>query len=92
MKNGISITNLRRYGTHGWAWTITRRDESGTTICRERTNGSGAGLWRESLMMGDLEPTYHQVLGTLDFGLSDGRSAAYAKLRRSNADTPAWSV
>lgn len=80
MKVKVHITDLERYGDHGWSWTVDADDpyalpeQWGGT--RYRTNGEGDGLW----VVGELEDK--QVSGTCQFSLPAKKSAARSKLYR----------
>jgi hypothetical protein len=79
---------MERYGTHGWEFAVTTRDEfrDAPTTSRFRTNPAGDGLWvyRDSgAWYADGSPVmeFQQIVGTCEFHLPAERKRAYDRVR-----------
>lgn len=65
----MRITNMQRYGERGWQWVQEDREWHTGRVVREeyRTNGDGAGLWRETYNAYGSYEGWRQIVGTAQF-------------------------
>jgi hypothetical protein len=73
------LVSLSRRESGAWEWEIRREDG---TVTRYRTDGCGGGLFIWGVAPGDIEPTWVQTRGTLQFSLPQTEARASAKIRQ----------
>lgn len=84
------ITDMQRFGSKGWAWTMWDDDQRPS---RWRTDGAGGGLWVYMIVADQwtVDPRtganrsfreWRQVRGWGDYSLPEDRKAAHSKLYR----------